>query len=282
MRATWRLALGVMVVGGLLTPAWSTKKGAASSKPPTGKPAQPDTATSLPPIPESKARVVYLHLASDAADKPLSTWHSSSLEPEATAVPYGSFGWADVPPGPQGFCARFAGMEPPTRQKLGWNSGLGNLTPGTLSFVVAQRSDAEKAMVVTRSERAIAVDVPADKSALRVMGIWPGASTLSVCEADGTKESVLISSMGGMAMLGYGTQGPVHLRTAVDGTLVFHRPSSPQDRCGGITLGRVKLATPTGSKSTLFVFGSAETPGSLRAIHCSESALFCREVKLDP
>ena len=73
-------------------------------------------------------------------------------------MPYGSFGWADVPPGPwDSVHACGYGTTDPT--KLGWNSGLGNLTPGTLSFVVAQRSDAEKPWL-SLTERAIAVDVP--------------------------------------------------------------------------------------------------------------------------
>lgn len=115
---------------------------------------------------EGRARVVYLHLAEDARDRTLSTWRTSTLEPQVVELGYGQYGWADVEPGPQGFCARFSGQEPPTKQKLGWNTGLGNLTPGLLSFVVAHRIHAASDAVTTRSERAIAAEPTAGRSTL--------------------------------------------------------------------------------------------------------------------
>ena len=66
-------------------------------------------------------------------------------------------------------------------------------------------------------------------------------------------------------------RGPVHLRTAVDGTLVFHRPSSPQDRTAAASRWEEEAGHPTGSKSTLFVFGSAET-----LAHCAPSIVVSR------
>lgn len=282
MRAPLRPVLGMVALGGLLTPIWSAGKSAVPSAPQPSKRAEPVATPAPPPIPEGKARVVYLHLASDAKDKPLSTWHSATVEPEVSELAYGRFGFSDVPSGSQGFCARFAGMEPPTKLKLGWNTGLGNLPADSLSFVVAYRSDVEKGMVTTRSERAISIEPPADKSALRMMGIWPGPWTISVCESGPAEETALIPSMAGAAALGYGPQGAVHLRAATDATLNFYRPTSPQERCGGLALGKVKLTTPTGSKNTVFVFGSAEAPGLLRVIHCNESPLLCKELKLEP
>jgi len=240
------------------------------------------TATVPPPIPEGRARVAYLHLAEDARERTFSTWRTSTLEPQVVELGYGQYGWADVEPGPQGFCARFSGQEPPTKQKLGSNTGLGNLTPGLLSFVVAHRINAASDSVTTRSERAIAAEPAAGRSALRIMGVWPGAWTVSICERGASGESPIVASMGGSAALGYGPSGPIHDRAAGTSTLVFHRPSSPQDRCGGMQLGSVTLDSAAGSRATLFVFGSVETPGKLRVLACAESALRCQEVPVRP
>ena len=256
----------------------AAKQTEAASKAATPKP-QPIVPA---PIPEGRARVVYLHLAEDARDRTLSTWRTSTLEPQVVELGYGQYGWADVEPGPQGFCARFSGQEPPTKQNLGWNTGLGNLTPGLLSFVVAHRVHAASDAVTTRSERAIAAEPAAGRSALRIMGVWPGTFTISICERGESGESPLVSSLGGSAQLGYGPAGPIHDRPAGSSTLVFHRPSSPQDRCGGLALGSVTVDATAGSRTTLFAFGSVETTGKLRVLACAEPTLRCQELPVRP
>ena len=265
--------------------ATSRSADAKPAKPAAAKPTAP-AAPAPPPIPDGKARLVFLHLGDKARDRTLSAWKASGLDVEVKDVKYGAWAVADVDPGPQGFAGRLSGQVAPSKEKLGANTGLGNLAPGSLTFVVASRANKSDDAVETRSERAIAAAPAAGRAALRVMGVWPGAWTVSICEAgDGGAETPVVNSMGGPTVFGYGKSGPVHDRPAGRQTLVVHRPTNPAERCSGPVLGRATVELAADSRTTAFLFGKADppAPGGLRLLACTETpSLRCDDIKLTP
>jgi hypothetical protein len=236
----------------------------------------PAAAPGFPAQADGQARVVVLNLSWTDRARPLSIWSSrSGYAPWVTNLAYSNAAYVDVAPGPQGYVPRLAGMEVPTVQHLGWNSGAGNLLAGRVYFIVApQPSPADRAE--TRIEAASIVAPTDGNAALRIMGAWPVNRTIDVCvRADGAERPV-VANLGGRGY--FGTPGPrlpnVQNLPAGATELLLHL--STGTACAGAPLGHVNTTLTAGQSYALFLHGEAET--SLAGALCRESGAGCEPV----
>lgn len=242
---------------------------------PTPAPA-PAAAPGFPAQPAGQARIVVLNLSWTDRARPLSIWSSrSGYAPWVTDLAYPNAAYVDVAPGSQGYVPRLAGMEAPTVQHLGWNSGAGNLLAGHVYFIVApQPSPADRA--ATRIEAA-STAVPTDgNAALRVMGAWAINRTIDVCvRADGAERPV-VANLGGRGY--FGTPGPraPNVQNLPPGATELILHLSTGTACAGAPLGRLNTALTAGQSYALFLHGEAET--SLAGALCRESGAGCEPV----
>ncbi|MDP3278318.1 MAG: hypothetical protein Q8Q09_24230 [Deltaproteobacteria bacterium] len=230
-----------------------------------------------------QARIVILHLAHGERARSLSVWSSlPGRAPWTTGLAYGQVASIDVAPGSQGFAARFEGMQPPTAERLGSNTGAGTLEAAKVYFVFATGAVGDR--VDNRIERASVQTIPAGQALIRVLGAWPAQRTMDVCAVRPEGERAIAQGLGGRGFFGSAAARPGQARESYFETtagqvltLAVHLSQGPA--CAGPLRKRFRLMPSRATRHAVFLYGDGEAEFS--AVVCNEESGGCVSAMVD-